>query len=80
MRFEHVEQFALNWVGDFPLEEVVFDHEEELMMSEYELFCMAYELEHDTSRFDNNCNGLLHASILVSIKTYTCTHTHTHTH
>ena len=67
MEFDDIKYSTLNWVGDFSLEEVKFDHNEELMSFMYESFCMEYELEYDTFVFDDQRDNPLHASILASI-------------
>ena len=51
--FDDVEQYVLNWVDDFSLEGVDFDHEKESMSCVYESFCMEYEPEYDTFVFDD---------------------------
>jgi len=62
--FDDVEYSTFSWIGDFFLEELKFDHEEEIMSFIYELFCMEYEPQHDTFAFSNQCNDLLCASVL----------------
>ena len=44
-----------------------FDHEDGLISYVYESFCMEYELEFDIFAFDDQCDYLIHESILASI-------------
>jgi len=46
--FDEVEYSILNWVGDFSLEGVEFDHEEEVISCVYKSCCIEYEPEYDT--------------------------------
>ena len=66
-RLDDIEHSILNWVGDFSLEEVEFDHNEELMSCVCESFCIGYEPEYDMFAFDDQCDDLLLASLLTSI-------------
>jgi len=47
MGLDNVEHSTVNWISDFSMEEVKFDHEEELMLCSYESFCMEYKLKCD---------------------------------
>ena len=66
MGFDDIDHQPLNWMSDFAFGEVRVDCEEELMSRVYELFCMEYKPEYDTSAFEDQCGNSLHASILTS--------------
>jgi len=50
--YDHVERSILNWIFDFFLEEMEFDHDGELISWVYKSFCIKYKLEYDTFEFD----------------------------
>ena len=62
--FDDAEHSTLNWIGNFSLKNMEFDHEKELMPCVYEPFYMEYGPEYNTFAFDDQCDDLLHVSSL----------------
>jgi len=52
MGFYYIEHPTLNWVGDFLLGGVEFDHEEELISCVYESFYIEHRKQFDTFTFE----------------------------